>query len=380
MPDVNFINIVDTAHTGEQVRGFGFLHDGSIDTVFHFLHATVFGLDDTERQNLEQFIFAYDSDFAPIVGQQVTLTSSNAATVDARIDLLIARATTNFTLFGTANAKECDLVVKGTVGGEQRGYLLNASTGKFLTDRFEEAALDDSELRAFATPGQELTYTCVPPGSGTRMGLDRDQDTFFDADEVDAGTDPADPDSFPGAPVDVEVGAKKLIIKNQLPDDEAKNKIILVDKDAAVTIPEPDGPDDPRCGLASPDTVKATLTIASTTSGQTHIADLPCGNWKLLGSPTNPKGYKYRDKEVDDGTAKIVVWKPGKLLKAILQGGGPSNLNYDLQSGVSQATVTAVLQSGGLSICSACTPSVDSDGSDGKRFLGRDCAAPVACP
>ena len=25
-----------------------------------------------------------------------------------------------------------------------------------------------------------LTYTCVPPGSGTRMGIDRDEDTALD--------------------------------------------------------------------------------------------------------------------------------------------------------------------------------------------------------
>src|SRR5262249_4570653 len=41
------------------------------------------------------------------------------------------------------------------------------------------------------TAGQELTYTCVPPGSGIRMGIDRDEDGLFDRDELDAGTDPA---------------------------------------------------------------------------------------------------------------------------------------------------------------------------------------------
>jgi hypothetical protein len=27
-----------------------------------------------------------------------------------------------------------------------------------------------------ATAGQPLTYTCAPPGSGTRVGIDRDED------------------------------------------------------------------------------------------------------------------------------------------------------------------------------------------------------------
>ena len=43
MPDVSFINAARTTRfQGDQIRGFGFLHDGSIDTVFRFLQATVF--------------------------------------------------------------------------------------------------------------------------------------------------------------------------------------------------------------------------------------------------------------------------------------------------------------------------------------------------
>ena len=381
MPDVNFIDIFDTQHTGDQVRGFGFLHDGSIDTVFHFLHATVFSLSDTDRHNLEQFILAFEADFAPVVGQQVTLSDTNGAVVGARVDLLIARAKTNFTLLGTPGAKECDLIVKGIVGGMPRGYLLNPATNQFQSDRAGES-LGDGALRGLASiPGQQLTYTCVPPGSGTRMALDRDEDGVFDTDELDAGTDPADPASFPGAPVDEPAAAKKLVITNASPDDESKNKIVLVAKDSSVSAPAPGSADDPRCGLAPPSTVKATLTFSSASSGQSHSTDLPCGNWKLLGSPTNPKGYKYNDKELDDGTAKIIVWKSGQLVKAVLQGKGAlTNLDYDLQLGVPQGTVAAMLQSGGTTVCSACAASNGRDGSDGRQFLGRDCSAPVACP
>jgi hypothetical protein len=54
------------------------------------------------------------------------------------------------------------------------------------------------ELRQLtATPGQALTYTCVPPGEGERIGVDRDEDGFLDRDELDAGSDPADPASTP---------------------------------------------------------------------------------------------------------------------------------------------------------------------------------------
>jgi YVTN family beta-propeller protein len=180
-----------------QVRGFGFLHDGSVDTLFRFHNATVFnggfGGDGTSasantlRRQVEQFMLAFDSNLAPIVGQQITLSSTSSATVGTRIGLILARA----------GAGECDVVVKGNVGGQQRGWVRTAA-GTFQSDRTGEPLLTDTQLRAqAATAGQELTYTAVPPGSGTRIGIDRDGDGFPDRTELDAGSDPADPASVP---------------------------------------------------------------------------------------------------------------------------------------------------------------------------------------
>src|SRR5262249_45107745 len=75
--------------SGNQIRGFGYLHDGSVPTVFNFLGAGVFDLTNTEQRNLEAFVHSFPTTFAPIVGQQTTLTSTNGATVGGRIDLLI---------------------------------------------------------------------------------------------------------------------------------------------------------------------------------------------------------------------------------------------------------------------------------------------------
>jgi hypothetical protein len=93
---------------------------------------------------------------------------------------------------------ECDLVVKGTLGGLARGWYYRPLLNNFQSDRAAEAPLTDAQLRLITqTPGQMLTYTCVPPGSGQRIGVDRDDDGFFDRDEIDAGSDPADPSSTP---------------------------------------------------------------------------------------------------------------------------------------------------------------------------------------
>ncbi|MGH7290699.1 MAG: hypothetical protein ACREJT_05790, partial [Myxococcota bacterium] len=201
MPDVAFLHVplANRPPQGDQIRGFGFMHDGSIDTLFSFLHATVFALSELQREELEQFILAFDTTFAPIVGQQVTLSGANGATVGARIDLMIERAMTDFDLVDQPGARECDLVVKGTVADEARGYLMDGATGEFRSDRLAEPTLTDAQLRAVAaSAGQELTYTCAPPGSGLRRGLDRDDDSFLDRDEIDADSDPADSGSIPG--------------------------------------------------------------------------------------------------------------------------------------------------------------------------------------
>lgn len=169
-----------------QVRGFGYNHDGSVASLKKFFENPVFNTDDAEENNLSEFMVAMDSNMAPIVGQQVTLDGTNSSSVGARIDLLLTRAAQG----------ECDMVVKGTIGGLQRGgYRL--ANGSFQMDRLAET-MSAAQLRALATTaGQEITWTCVPPGSGERAGVDRDQDTFYDRDELDGGTDPANGFSSP---------------------------------------------------------------------------------------------------------------------------------------------------------------------------------------
>ncbi|GMQ88403.1 MAG: hypothetical protein BMS9Abin08_1646 [Gammaproteobacteria bacterium] len=174
MPAVPFFNAGDNLHKGDQIRGFGFLRDGSTDSLLRFLNASAFSFagGDADRKEVEQFLFAYDSNLKPVVGQQITLTDTNSGVVNSRVDLLIARAV----------AGDADLVVKGILNGESRGWHFNGST--FDSDRAGEAALSGTALRAVATiAGQPLTYMAVPPGSGVRIGIDRDEDTVLDNDD-----------------------------------------------------------------------------------------------------------------------------------------------------------------------------------------------------
>ena len=175
MPAVPFTTAGDNDPTGIQIRGFGFLHDGSMDTLVRFFRATVFTFTggDPERRQVEQFMFAMDSNLKPVVGQQISLTSLNSATVTPRVDLLVAQAAIG----------NCDLVVKGRIAGLQRGWVRQVD-GTFRSDLALDPPKSDTALRALATvPGQELTYSCVPPGSGTRIAIDRDEDAVLDGND-----------------------------------------------------------------------------------------------------------------------------------------------------------------------------------------------------
>ena len=68
---------------------------------------------------------------------------------------------------------ECDLVANVVQGGTVKGYLYHSSSAVFVPGD-GMTSFSDSALRALAAvPGQEVTYTCVPPGSGSRIAYSK---------------------------------------------------------------------------------------------------------------------------------------------------------------------------------------------------------------
>jgi sugar lactone lactonase YvrE len=200
------------------VRGFGYQPDGAVGSIEQHITGRVFikvtqavgtvganpggiptflfdsagtptGVDPAGfplRRAIASFVLAYDSNLKPVVGQQATLTSVPEATTDARIALLKARA----------DAGECDLVVKGRVLLREKGYVY--TNGAFRSDWSLEPPLSEAALRWLVGRFTDaLTFTCVPPGSGFRIGIDRDSDGYADADELLAWTNPASASSHP---------------------------------------------------------------------------------------------------------------------------------------------------------------------------------------
>ncbi len=377
-------------HTGDQVRGFGYDHAGSVDTLFRFVSGQVFNFpDEQSRRDMEEFVLAFDTDLAPIVGQQVTLDATNTATAGPRIDLMIQRASTPFVsgILGGTVAGECEVIAKGTVGGASRGWLRLAS-GMFQADDDPggTSLMTDAALRNVASTDGPLTYTCVPPGSGPRMAINRDEDLFLDGvdncpavandDQADLDSDTigdaCDPlscgDGFVGALeecddggtsggdgcdsscqlesgaacegepslcfFDTAVAGRKLILKRSASGEE---KLVLVLKDPALPFPAIGSADDPANGTPG----GLTLELLSLGEGSASIA-VPPGEsdppgWKVRDGNTDFYRYKNRDAPTGPTVIKTAKLKQGKLVKIV---GKDTGLPLSRAQGVLAVRVT----------------------------------------
>ena len=159
-----------TAPGSNNIVGYGFEHDGPLDELGAF----------PQLDDMRAFFACFDTGTAPIVGYTRTVTQANAnsASIGNDVALLVARTV----------ASDCDLVGKGRIDGALRGLLYEASSSSFSSDRTGVGPFTWSELQARALAGTAtFSLTAVPPGSGVRVGVDRDLDGVLDGDEI-AGT------------------------------------------------------------------------------------------------------------------------------------------------------------------------------------------------
>jgi YVTN family beta-propeller protein len=178
-----------TLAAGAQKRGYGFLHDGSVDNLVNFLRAPVFNFPDTTvRYEIEAFLLSFDTGTAPSVGRELTI---NAATKNSP-----GTAALLDSLYFQADLGNCDLIAHGRIGGVMKGFLYQPGH-TFISDLNSEGTVPADTLRSWASAGGEITYMGVPPNSGMRMALDRDRDGYRDRWELALGSNPADPLSTP---------------------------------------------------------------------------------------------------------------------------------------------------------------------------------------
>jgi len=153
---------------GDQIKGFGFMHDGNMDTLDNFFQGGVFRfhpddeINDQQRAEVVDFVMAIDSEYAPIVGQQITLSANSGQDTSERLDLLLQRAAI------TEPRPECDLIAHGVINDEAQG-LLYQGDGLFRSNDSAQS-FTDAQLRNLSQEaGGAITFTCVPPGTGGRI-------------------------------------------------------------------------------------------------------------------------------------------------------------------------------------------------------------------
>ena len=179
----------------DNTRGFAYTHDGAVDSLLQFLQFPGFTfVNDVQRQHVVAFLMSFSTDTHAGVGTQVTITS---------LDDVIDNGAIITEMLSLAGDEDVGLVVKGVVDGEVRGYVY-VGGDVFESDR-EGETIGTNDLITGAAPGQEVTFTVVPAGTQTRIGIDRDRDGFRDRDELDVCADPADPTLYPGSPGSIDV-------------------------------------------------------------------------------------------------------------------------------------------------------------------------------
>lgn len=189
--------------------GFGFTHDGAIDSLARFVELPAIDVKSIQEvADLVAFLLSFSgSDLPPAEGHAFEPVGPSGQDTHAAVGLQTTLVDSDHPapgqtelideMIGLADQGVVGLVAKKVQDGVQRGYVYSGGQ-LFDSDRSGET-LTESELLALAKPGSELTLTVVAKGTERRIGIDRDLDGVPDGDEIAARSDPTDPGSLPGA-------------------------------------------------------------------------------------------------------------------------------------------------------------------------------------
>jgi YVTN family beta-propeller protein len=174
--------------------GFGFFHDGRVDTLTRFLQDGFLLTDDQQTADVAAFLLSFAGSDLPSVS---AITDRNSAPSGPSRDvpasvgrqLLLLAASSELTTFinrADSPTGRVELVVKGWINRQPRGWFYDRSGRRFVPDTKTLPPLTQSELFAAKEEETSLLFTLVPAGTGKRLGIDRDLDSVLDFDETNA--------------------------------------------------------------------------------------------------------------------------------------------------------------------------------------------------
>jgi hypothetical protein len=185
--------------------GFGFLHDGRVDSLTRFVQDGFAITDDQQTADITAFLLSFSGGDLPASTNSISqnIAPGTASSLDAPASAgkqaLVISDTSPITQFITrANSStgRVELIVRTMLEGQPRGWLYDRALRQFRPDTQEtNVPLNDLIPKFNGTPA---VFTLVPAGSGERYAIDRDGDGALNYDEILAGSDPANPDSRPG--------------------------------------------------------------------------------------------------------------------------------------------------------------------------------------
>ena len=172
-----------------RVSGYGILSEGVVDGPEQFADLFLGGQSVTERSD---FMMELDTGLAPATAFSELLDATTANTDRARsIDDYLRQQ---------AKMGNCDLCARGhlqtTAGWQAVGLIYDPVNDVFEADDSSLGTFTFAQLETSAAAGNaSLLFLGAPLGSGQRIGVDRDRDGSYDADELAAGTSPSNPDT-----------------------------------------------------------------------------------------------------------------------------------------------------------------------------------------
>ncbi|TAJ04393.1 MAG: hypothetical protein EPO68_16965, partial [Planctomycetota bacterium] len=209
------------------LTGFGTAHDGSgadardfLDLADAFFGLPVFsGFTAADRDNVSAFVEQWDTGLSPLVGVQQLATAANQPAFDAWLDLAEAQAKlANPWLDVVGRVKTLSSSALTGIAFE-----FDAGAGQWRYRKDDASWTDRAQLAADVLGAQtEIVFTAVVPGTGRRLGIDRDEDGLFDGSEAALGTSAAAPDTDLdgyGDALEVALGSNPLVFTANLAAD-----------------------------------------------------------------------------------------------------------------------------------------------------------------